>query len=79
MQYRGKSTLERGDSMCKGPEAAESLSCLQIKGRQHLGGVSEGKDTGEIKSSRVLTVYDFENHREQSDLTLRAVGSLGGF
>lgn len=60
--------------MCKGPEAAESLSCLQIKGRQHLGVVSEAKDTGEIKSSRVLFC-----HREQSDLTLRAVGSLGGF
>jgi len=42
--------------MCKGPEAAESLSCLQVKGRQCLGGVSEEKDTGEVQVSRGLTV-----------------------
>lgn len=56
VRYGGKSSLERGDSMCKGPEAAESLSCLWVKGRWHLEGVSEGKDTGEVEGSRGLTV-----------------------
>lgn len=32
-----KSAVDREDSMCNGPEAAESLSCLRVTGRQCPG------------------------------------------
>lgn len=71
--------LEKGDCKCKGPEAAQSLSCLEIKSRQvWLGGVREGKDTDEAEGPGP-PVQGFESHKEESDFTPRAVGSHGGF
>lgn len=79
MRYRRKGIAERGGCMYNSPEAAESLSCLGIKGRQvWLGKMNERKGTAEVEGAGASLHRTLRATGWRVDFTLRAAGSHGG-